>query len=1073
LSPLGRTRLAALALQSLLFIGSSCGQDPSALSVTPGHAALIEATGARRFVEPRLAGFHYGPFAKGSARRRLSDREKKALREAADMIRKENRSPSPGSLHAVGVLALLQAQPDSAVASLESAAAADAGNTAVLSDLAAAYLVRAATLTRPVDLVAALDTAEKAIALDPGRPETLYNHALAQERIALHDQAERSWKLFLKIETEPGWRGEAESALKRLQGPIERDDWREARERLRGAALAGDQQAVTALVARCRQEARSLAEEELLAAWAALRSAGNDDAAAVELAAARAIGRSLVELSGDRLLADSVGDIDRALHDQPARLPGLVAGVLAYRDGLVLVRERSFARAEAPLEQARQTLLGLGNPLEAWASFLLVRCAYQKSDHREVERRVLDLLGRLDPGRYPVVTARARWVLGTSQMSLARPAEALESYRSALAQFERVQEHQHLAAVHSLVASAFDELGDSHAAWEHRTRALHGLAEHRDEPRLRTTLISVAHAALAAGYPRAACALQTAAVDLARKSGDPELLADALRNRATILERAGLAGAGSDLAEAGRHCQRIEEDSIRRSIHTDLLAAQGRCLVKTAPVRALAALNAAIATYRAGDRRVMLPGALADRARALRATGRDQEAERDLLSAIEVLEEERGSVGAGEHRGTFAERMEPVFDAMVLLQTELGRDERALDFSERRRARLLLDWLSALPEDTDRTLFQLSGWTRTRLLPELRREIPPDVTLLAYEALPDRILLWVVRRDGVRQRQVRVTAQLLETRIRSLEDALDGPETGLQQAAGALHGLLIAPVADLLPEGQTVVFVPEGRLAAVPFGLLFDGRTRRYLIEDRPFAVSPSVNVFVRLQEQAGNGDFSGAEVLVMADPAFDRSLFPGLGRLPEARREGRLIQALYGPQARSFVGEAATRAPLLEGLQRYRILHLGGHAQANPSRPLLSSLPLAPRPAAGDSGVLYVREIIGPPDAATDLVVLSACRSAGGAAQPGEGVAGLVWPFFSRGVPLVVASLWDVEDAETASLFTSFYRRLRRGAPPISALREAQIAALATSRKANHRSFGWAAFQLYGAAPAFPTKEE
>lgn len=1024
-------------------------------SATPGQVAVIAALGSRRLIAPRLTGgFAYAPVETTSLR--FSSDERKALYKAEKALRKEP------SLHAAGVLYLLLGRVREAVSSLERAAEEKPGNAAVLTDLAAAYLVRAESLDQPVDLIGALDAAERAVEGNPACREALFNRALARQRLSLTNQAVEAWREYLGREKDPGWSGEARSALARLQASTPSELWPEARGRLQQAAQKGDQKTVAALVARFPQEVRTFAEEELLDSWADHSRRGDLFPAGADLATARAIGHGLVQLSGESLFADAVADLDRALADDPDRLLSIVEGLAAYREGLRLVKARKFGLAEAPLESARQSLRRAASPFEALASFLLVRCAYQRSDYAEVQSRAREMLRRVDAARYPTLAARVRWVLGTAQMGLARPAEALASYRFALTQFERTGETVNQAAVHSLLASAFNELGDGRSAWQHRARALYGLADHRNPERLRIALTNVAFAALEAGSARAARLVQTEAVNIARDQNDSERLANALLNRASILDRSGLADPEGDLSAARHYCERIEDPSIRQSILADLLAVEGRRLSRKNPAQALTALDKSLEMYQAADRLLMLPEVLGTRAVALQALGQVSGAERDLRSAIEMLEEERGSMAEGEQRASFIERAGAVFDAMVLLQTVHGHAELALEYSERRRARLLLDWLSALPKDIDPQRFRLGTWTHPHALRELRQRMPQGVAVIAYEVLPDRLLLWVVRAETVDQRQVSIPAARLAEQVDRLEQTVTGPESDLREAAAALHDALIAPVAGLLREGETVVFIPESPLYSVPFGLLFDRRRERYLIEDRPFAVAPSLGLFTELAASTGAEDLSRAGILVLANPAFDRSLVQ-LSRLPGSEEEARSIHDLY-PEARIVIGEAAGREALLEGLSRYRILHFGGHALANSGKPLLSSLVLAPRPDREDTGVLYAREIIGPRDSKTDLVVLSACRSAGGAAPPGEGVAGLLWPFFSRGVSMVIASTHEVEDRETASLLGVFYHHLATGEPPATALRSAQLQALTSSRHAEHPSFAWAAFQLYGA---------
>jgi CHAT domain-containing protein len=92
-------------------------------------------------------------------------------------------------------------------------------------------------------------------------------------------------------------------------------------------------------------------------------------------------------------------------------------------------------------------------------------------------------------------------------------------------------------------------------------------------------------------------------------------------------------------------------------------------------------------------------------------------------------------------------------------------------------------------------------------------------------------------------------------------------------------------------------------------------------------------------------------------------------------------------------------------------------------------------------------------------MVVLSACRTAGGVVVDGEGIQGLTASLLEAGARSVVATSWRVGDRSTVRFVDRLYAELARGKPVIDALRTAKLESL----EAGDPPAVWAAFSVVG----------
>jgi tetratricopeptide (TPR) repeat protein len=115
----------------------------------------------------------------------------------------------------VGIAYLISGDVPRAIATLEDVAHRS-NRPRVLSDVAAAYLVRGVREDRPQDISRALALANLAVQGDASMPEALFNRAFALDHLSMFDDARQAWQAYLKVDDSSGWAAEARIHLQRL-----------------------------------------------------------------------------------------------------------------------------------------------------------------------------------------------------------------------------------------------------------------------------------------------------------------------------------------------------------------------------------------------------------------------------------------------------------------------------------------------------------------------------------------------------------------------------------------------------------------------------------------------------------------------------------------------------------------------------------------------------------------------------------------------------------------------------------------------------------------------------------------
>lgn len=1068
---------------ALIFPGlAGCGDSPSS-----GRGAtlesLAEAAGTQRRVEPRLTGLAAEPCEvvghppAVTLRCPAPGSKDPQLKRAAQRIQRESeRDPSSDAFWAEGLAYLYvgrldppdgevrrgPADSDLAIRRLEEAHAGAPQNAGILNDLSAAYFDRAQKVGDPSDFLRALDAADLALTLDSTLREARFNRALVLAVLGLPLDAEAAWDEYLKDEPDLRWLAEGEARREALRSWLEPGSWKVDRPRLEEAALRSDREEVRRIIEENRQEARQHAEDELLPAWAEAWLAGRMEEADRHLRIAREIGAMLA----DRMAAEAVAAIDSVVKSgDEARLRALADGHQAFVEG---VRHYKAQRGEAgavQLAAAREAFRQAGSPYAARSGLFLAGCDYRRGLYSEALRK-LEILERDWAGRpYPGFLGELLWMRAATRGILGDMAGSVRDYEAALAVFERMGEPEKLATLRGLLAEILDQLGQRREAWAHRFNALRTASQVSDLRYRATLYIGMADATLREGYPAIALRFWNQAVRHADASQDELTLADSLSWRGLLRYRLGLEErARKDVVRAREIVDRHHDGPASRRSQALLSLVEGHLWMEESPAEAVRLLTEALAVYQETGHQPLALVAYRARARAFRRAGDRKRAEEDLTAGLKVAERFGQGVEKQDLRLAYLGATEEAYDEMISLQAlDLGESASAFETADRARTRVLPVHLSRAGADTEERQRLLATEVEPLGLDEVRSRLPAGTTLVQFSVLSDRLLIWEVSREGLRLHQKPISREELANRVARLRAF---GRVGWDEVSSGLYELLLQPWLREAGDGETLVFIPDKALHALPFAALRDRASERYLIEDHRIAIAPSATLYVQaLDRELRSGSVSRPRVLAVGNPAFDRTLFDTLLPLRGAEEEAKALAGLHPGTTELLLREEATRSEFLSRVRQYDWIHFAGHSMVNERNPLLSMLLLAPT-AAGEAGALYAREIYPMDLHAVRMVVLSACET-GGHVPGSEGVSVLARAFLAAGVPTVVASLWDVDDRPTAILFQAFYEELSRqgNTDPVSALRAAQVKVLRSRDGAEWGPAAWAAFEVIGAS--------
>lgn len=991
-----------------------------------------------RDLEPRLAGgFPWAPLraVRRDSAAQLDPEQMKLVGVAGEVLQRTRDDSSSGGRHAAALARLLVGAAGDAAASLSSLAASAPNDANVWSDLSAARYASALQTDDASLLASALAASDAALRLDPRSPEALFNRALIVEKLGLRDQARAAWNAYLAVDATSQWAQEAQRHLRDLsdravfRNELERDY----------PTLLRDERAARSLVRRFPQESRVWGESEILNRWGRSIIAGDAATAKTHLGLARVLGDELARSRGEEMLRSAVRSIDDA---DPAHVRVLAQAHIRFREaqktfheGRPKVAEKEFLASAAEFEAGR-------SPMALTSRYFAANTAFDQGRIEESRASLEEILASSSPA-FVAHAAQVKWQLGIAYASLGRWGQSMRTLLESIATFNRLGETNYEMTVREILAEVYDRIGEPREAWDQRLTALRELGR-EENMRLQAAVHAVARGAAVRNDWAMALSFLNLQLAMPRVRGDELIRVETFLSRARAAGHLGLTEAATnDLVQATAEMRGIDDVGWRERAEAERLAV--RASLASSPVAAVTPLSQAIEFHRGKGRRMFLPELFLQRGRAFVMLGRYEDAASDFEEGIRELENQRLTIDAGDGRWGMFGAADALFDDAVALALRRGDDARAFAYSDRARARELLDPLGASGAARFANI-ETASFTPSTKGPGNR-----DI-VVEYLVLPERLIIFVIDRAGVHVIQSAVKSETIAEEVERLTRSamLSDNRAEFVRLASKMYGRLLAPLGDALASDDALVVVPDATLSVVPFAALVDS-SGHYVIERRAVTISPSVAAYSGFAPRRTLANHP--RLLLVAGPdARDGDS----GRLAAQQREMDAVAAEYP----GYVDRAAKDADG-DGLQKRArdadVIHFVGHAvmpDGNQNGALVTSRRM------GLASQLDVREIAAMRFSRPVVVVLAACGTARGHGRTGDASISLARAFLAAGIPRVAATLWPIDDSAAAEFFPRLHHYFASGLSPAEALRAAQLEWV---RRPDVPPGVWASVQIIG----------
>jgi len=410
-------------------------------------------------------------------------------------------------------------------------------------------------------------------------------------------------------------------------------------------------------------------------------------------------------------------------------------------------------------------------------------------------------------------------------------------------------------------------------------------------------------------------------------------------------------------------------------------------------------------------------------------------------AAIKTAESTLDDIKDGAERLLWLRATDESYRGLVRVLIEQKRDAEALDRWELYRSRPILQ--VQLLADA-----QGAGKRQAKIAqpPAQPASAAASETRIIYAAFKDGMQIWVSRNGDVRSQWVEVGIKDLENVTQEFTQKCAIADSGikdLHQLGIKLFSIFLQPVISDISSSRPVIIESDRIAYSMPMEALRSPEGW-YFGEKYSVIYSPGALVEKTLRVPA---HVTGQESLLLLDASHvsDAGYLPGL----EAQRAA--IARLF-PRTRIIDSVKTNWNQVRAQLASTQIFHYMGHGKPNGSGTSLDYDGTQPLRAKDFEPHLLKH---------TGIAVLAACSGAAGRDNGVADTNNLTRALLSAGVPVVIASRWNVDSASTSQLMVSFYEHLTKNESATQAMYNARVDVL----RMNAHPYFWSGFSLAGRA--------